>query len=90
MFKKLVQYGGYILSGILIAWLINPILAINCLQILLKSSAFILIPITGIYILNRIIDLRYQKAWNISVLLWLGISIYIAFLVVKHIKALFG
>ena len=41
MIRKLGQYGGYLLSGILIAWLINPIAALAFLEVFLKMSLLI-------------------------------------------------
>ena len=51
--KKLGQYGGYLLSGILIAWLINPIAAITFLEFFLKMTLLISIPIAGSYLLDK-------------------------------------
>ena len=55
MIKKLGQYGGHLLSGILIGWLINPIAALAFLEIFLKMTLLIFIPISGAYILDKII-----------------------------------
>ena len=65
MIRKLGQYGGYLLSGILIAWLINPIAALGFLEIFFKMTLLISIPISGAYLLDKLILLKYQKAWNI-------------------------
>jgi len=89
MVKKLVQYGGYLLSIVLIAWLINPALAINSLQILLKTGIIIIIPLSGIRLLNRIISLKSNRIWNYSVITWLIASLYISFLLVKTIEKTF-
>ena len=78
MIKKLGQYGGYLLSGILIAWLINQIAAIAFLEIFLKMKLLIFIPIGGAYILDKIILLRHQNAWNIILPIWILVSIYIS------------
>ena len=86
MIKKLGQYGGYLLSGILIAWLINPIAALSFLEILLKMSVLIFIPISGAYILDKIILLKHQKAWNIILPTWIIMSIYLSFRIVKLIE----
>ena len=86
--RKLGQYGGYLLSGILIAWLINPIAALAFLEISFKMSLLIFIPICGAYILDRIILLRYQKAWNIILPTWMIVSIYFSFRLVKFIERL--
>tara|TARA_Y100001968_G_scaffold311680_1_gene334023 strand:- start:255 stop:527 length:273 start_codon:yes stop_codon:yes gene_type:complete len=88
MIKELGQYGGYLLSGILIAWLINPITAIACLQFFLKMTLLISIPISGAYILDKIILLKHQKAWNIVLPMWIIISIYFSFRLVKLIESL--
>ena len=86
--RKLGQYGGYLLSGILIAWLINPIAALAFLEVLLKMSLLISIPITGAYFLDKIILLKHQKAWNIILPIWIIISIYSSFRLVKLIESL--
>ena len=88
MIKKLGQYGGYLLSGILIAWLINPEAALAFLQIFLKMSLLIFIPISGAYVLDKIILLKYQKVWNILLPTWIIISIYFTFRLVKLIERL--
>ena len=51
MIRKLGQYGGYLLSGILIAWVINPVITIAFLEFCLKMTVLISIPITGAYLL---------------------------------------
>ncbi len=86
MIKKLGQYGGYLLSGILIAWLINPIAALAFLKIFLKMTLLISIPISGAYLLDKIILLKHQKAWNIILPVWIVISIYFSFRLVKLIE----
>ena len=62
MIKKLGQYGGYLLSGILIAWLINPTAALAFLEIFFKMTLLISIPISGAYLLDKIILIKHQKA----------------------------
>ena len=89
MVKKLGQYGGYLLSGILIAWLINPIAAIAFLAFLLKMTLLISIPITGAYILDKVILLKHQKAWNIVIPIWIIVSIYFSFRLVKLLESIF-
>ena len=86
--KELGQYGGYLLSGILIAWLINPIAAIAFLQAFLKMSLLISIPVTGSYVLDKIILLKHQKAWNILLPTWIIVSIYFSFRLVKLLESL--
>ena len=88
MARKLVQYGGYLLSGVLIAWLINPIAALAFIQILLKMTLLICIPVSGAYLLNKLILLKHQKAWNIIMPIWTVISIYSSFRLVKLIEIL--
>tara|TARA_B100000965_G_C19578514_1_gene752407 strand:+ start:1792 stop:2064 length:273 start_codon:yes stop_codon:yes gene_type:complete len=88
MIKKLGQYGGYLLSGILIAWVINPIAAIAFLDFLLKMTILISIPIAGAYILDKIILLKHQKAWNILLPAWIIISIYFSVKLVKLLESL--
>ncbi len=88
MIKKLGQYGGYLLSGILIAWLINPIAALAFLEISLKMTLLVSIPISGAYLLDKIILLRYQKAWNIILPTWIIVSIYLSFRLVKLIESI--
>ncbi len=83
MIKKLGQYGGYLLSGILIAMLINPIAAIAFLKFFLKMTLLVSIPLAGTYVLDKIILLRHQKAWNIIVPTWIIVSIYFSFRLVK-------
>ena len=88
MIKKLGQYGGYLLSGILIAWLINPIAALAFLEIFLKMTLLISFPISGAYLLDKIILLKHQKAWNIIIPMWIIVSIYFSFRLVKFIESL--
>jgi len=88
MVKKLGQYGGYLLSGILIAWLINPIAALAFIELFLKMTLLISIPIFGAYLLDRIILLKYQKAWNVILPTWIVLSIYFSFRLVKLIESL--
>ena len=88
MIRKLGQYGGYLLSGILIAWLINPIAALGFLEIFFKMTLLISIPISGAYLLDKIILLKYQKAWNIILPAWIILSIYFSFRLVKLIESL--
>ena len=88
MIRKLGQYGGYLLSGILIAWLINPIAAIAFLEFFLKMTLLISIPVSGAYILDKIILLKHQKAWNIVISTWVIVSIYFSFRLVKLIESL--
>ena len=88
MIRKLGQYGGYLLSGILIAWLINPIAAVAFLEFFLKMSLLISIPIGGTYVLDKIILLKHQKAWNIVLITWVIVSIYFSFRLVKLIESL--
>tara|TARA_B100000700_G_C14584176_1_gene641597 strand:+ start:272 stop:544 length:273 start_codon:yes stop_codon:yes gene_type:complete len=90
MIKKLGQYGGYLLSGILIAWLINPKAAITFLEFLLKMTLLISIPVAGAYLLDKIILLKHQKAWNIVMPTWIIVSIYFSFWLVKLLERLFN
>ena len=85
MIKKLGQYGGYLLSGILIAWLINPIAALAFIEFFLKMTLLISIPISGAYLLDKIILLKHQKAWNIILPTWIIVSICLSFKLVKLI-----
>ena len=88
MIKKLGQYGGYLLSGILIAWLINPIAALAFLQVFLKMALLISIPVTGAYLLDKLILLKHQKAWNIILPSWIIVSLYLSFRLVKLLESL--
>ncbi len=88
MIRKLGQYGGYLLSGILIAWLINPIAALAFIEVFLKMTLLIMIPVSGAYILDKIILLKHQKAWNIILPTWILVSIYFSFRLVKSIESL--
>tara|TARA_B100001250_G_scaffold380482_1_gene371956 strand:- start:1361 stop:1633 length:273 start_codon:yes stop_codon:yes gene_type:complete len=88
MIKKLGQYGGYLLSGILIAWLINPIAALAFLEVLFKLTLLISIPVAGAYLLDKLILLKHQKAWNIIQSTWIIVSIYFSFRLVKLIESL--
>ena len=88
MIRKLGQYGGYLLSGILIAWLINPVAALAFLEILLKMTLLISIPISGAYLLDKLILLKHQKAWNIILTTWIIVSIFFSFRLVKLIESL--
>ena len=86
MAKKLGQYGGYLLSGILIAWLINPIAALAFIEIFLKMTLLIFIPVSGAYLIDKLILLKHQKAWNIILPTWIIISIYFSFKLIKLIN----
>ena len=86
MIRKLGQYGGYLLSGILIAWLINPIAALAFLEIFFKMTLLIFIPIGGAYVLDKVILLKHQKAWNIILPTWIIVSIYFSFRLIKLIE----
>ena len=88
MIKKLGQYGGYLLSGILIAWLINPIAALAFLEVFFKMTLLISIPVFGAYLLDKLILLKHQKAWNIILPTWILLSIYLSFRLVKLIESL--
>ncbi len=88
MIRKLGQYGGYLLSGILIAWLINPIAALAFLEVFMKMLLLISIPVSGAYLLDKIILLKHQKAWNIILPSWIIVSIYLSFRLVKLIESL--
>ena len=88
MIKKLGQYGGYLLSGILIAWLINPITALAFLELFFKMTLLIFIPVGGAYILDKIILLKHQKMWNIIFPTWILVSIYFSFRLVELIEKL--
>ena len=88
MIKKLGQYGGYLLSGILIAWLINQAAALAFLEFSLKTILLIAIPVTGAYLIDKIILLKHQKAWNIILPTWIILSIYLSFRLVKLIERL--
>ena len=88
MIRKLGQYGGYLLSGILIAWLINPIAALAFIEFFLKMTLLISIPIGGSYVLDKIILLKHQKVWNLIFTTWIIGSIYLSFRMVKFIESL--
>ena len=88
MIKKLGQYGGYLLSGILIAWLINPIAAIAFLEFFFKMALLISIPVSGAYVIDKIILLKHQKAWNIILPTWIIVSIFFSYKLVKLIENL--
>tara|TARA_Y100001968_G_C19312128_1_gene694754 strand:- start:330 stop:605 length:276 start_codon:yes stop_codon:yes gene_type:complete len=85
--RKLGQYGGYLLSGILIAWLINPIAALAFLEVFLKMTLLISIPVAGSYFLDKIILLKHQKAWNIILPSWIIVSIFLSFRLVKLLES---
>ena len=87
MIKKLGQYGGYLLSGILIAWLINPIAALAFLEVFLKMTLLISIPIGGAYLLDKVILLKHQKAWNLILPTWIITSIYLSLRLIKLIES---
>ena len=90
MLKKLVQYGGYLLSGILIAWLINPVAAFAFLKFFVKMTLLISIPVAGAYGLDKIILLKHQKVWNIILPTWIIASIYLSYKLVKLIESIFS
>ena len=87
MIKKLGQYGGYLLSGILIAWLINPIAAIAFLEFFLKMTLLISIPPAGANVLEKIILLKQQKASSKHLPTWIIVSLYFSFRLVKLIES---
>ncbi len=87
MFRKLIQYGGYLISGVLITWLINPKVAQSFLEVLLKMTILIAIPVIGAYSLDKVILLKHKKAWNILISLWIVISIYFSFWLVKFLES---
>ena len=87
MFRKLIQYGGYLISGVLIAWLINPKVAQSFLEVLIKMTILISIPVTGAYSLNKVILLKHKKAWNIIISLWIAFSICFSFWLVKFLES---
>lgn len=86
MFRKLIQYGGYLISGVLITWLINPKVAQSFLEVFLKMTILIAIPVTGAYALDKVILLKHKKAWNIIISLWIVVSIYFSFWLVKFLE----
>ena len=88
MIKKLGQNGGYLLSGILITWVISPQAAIVFLEGLLKMTLLITIPVSGAYLLDKVILLKHQKIWNIILPTWIIISIYLSFRLVKSLESL--
>tara|TARA_Y100001968_G_scaffold291233_1_gene295501 strand:+ start:255 stop:530 length:276 start_codon:yes stop_codon:yes gene_type:complete len=88
LIRKLGQYGGYLLSGILIAWLINPIAALGFLKIFFKMTLLISFPLLGCYLLDRIILLKHQKAWNIILPTWIIASLYFSFKLIKLIETI--
>ena len=88
MIKKIGQYGGYLLSGILIALLINPTAAITFLEIFFKMTILISLPTSGAYLLDKLILLKHQKAWNIILPTWIIVSIYFSFRLVQLIERL--
>ncbi len=88
MRKRLGQYGGYVLSGILIAWLINPTAALAFIEIFLKISLLISIPVSGAYLLDKIIIIKHQKVWNIIFPTWTILSIYFSFRLIKLLENL--
>ena len=88
MIRKLGQYGGYLLSGILIAWLINPIAAFAFLEFFFKMTLLISIPVSGAYLIDKVILLKHQKAWNIILPIWMVTSIYLSFRLVRLIDKL--
>mgnify|MGYP001418234888 CR=1 FL=1 len=86
MLRKLIQYGGYLISGVLIAWLINPKVAQSFLEVFLKMTILIAIPVTGAYSLDKVILLKHKKAWNITISIWIVFSICFSFWLVKFIE----
>ena len=86
MFRKLIQYGGYLISGVLIAWLINPKVAQSFLEVFLKMTILIAIPVTGAYSLDKVILLKHKKAWNALISLWIVVSICFSFWLVRFLE----
>ena len=58
------------------------------LEFLLKMTLLISIPVTGAYLLDKLILLKHQKAWNIILPIWIILSIYLSFRLVKLIENL--
>ena len=87
LIKKLGQYGGYLLSGILIGLLINPTAAIDFLRFCLKMTILISIPVAGAYVLDEVILLKHQKAWKVVLPAWIILSIYYSFRLVKLLES---
>ena len=87
MLRKLIQYGGYLISGVLITWLINPKFAQSFLEIFLKMTILIAIPVTGAYSLDKVILLKHKRAWNIIISLWIVVSICFSFWLVKFLES---
>jgi len=88
MVKKLGQYGGYLLSGILIVWSIDKEAAATFLQVFFKMTLLISIPVLGAYLLDKLILIKHQKAWNLILPTWIILSIYLSFRLVKLIESL--
>ncbi len=86
MNKRLIQYGGYLISVILIAWSINPNAAIYFLALILKTTILFGIPVTGVNLLNKIILLKQQKIWNLAISLWLIVSLIGSYWIVNYIE----
>ena len=85
MVKKLGQYGGYLLSGILIVWSIDKEAAATFLQVFFKMTLLISIPLLGAYLLDKLILVKHQKAWNLILPVWILISIPFSIWLVKEI-----
>ncbi len=51
-------------------------------------TLLISIPIAGAYLLDKIILLKHQKAWNIILPTWIIVSIYLSLRLVKLIESL--
>tara|TARA_Y100001968_G_C19126832_1_gene604653 strand:- start:151 stop:423 length:273 start_codon:yes stop_codon:yes gene_type:complete len=90
MTKRLIQYGGYVISGFLIAWLINPAISILLLKIILKMIVFVGFPVTGLKILDRVIALKSELIWKVSIIIWITVSIVSSFWLMKLIDKLFS
>lgn len=90
MKKRLIQYGGYLISALLITWLINPVIAIALMKIILKLTIFITIPIVGARALDHFISYKQERLWIIAISVWIIVGLGLSFWLTRWIEKLFS
>ncbi len=90
MTKRLIQYGGYIISIFLVAWLIQPSIAIVLLKSILKFIIFVGLPLGGLMVINKLIILKLERVWTITSISWLLVSVTTGLWLMKLIDKLFS
>ena len=87
--RRLSQNGGYFLSAFLIAWLIEPTIAISVLETVMKITVFIGVPYGGALLLNRFIEIKRESFWKLAMALWVPLGIGTGFYLMNEIEKIF-